>query len=208
MIKNEEKQLINKNLVVKARLENETNPVTTYSHPTSTCIKKKCIDLSCKKPLHEVKVKCPTESSSVERWLEAYLIQEARKNGWRITIAGCNYKFLYSQLKFRKDKTTGKVPTLDLLLYEPKNSHLVVIELKGAKSQSSKSKAKTELIAYLNRLKADKIRCELKDAFDLGNIVDVKGYIAWPKEKVSKPWEVFRKLGRYPEIQFDIIEPK
>lgn len=211
MTKDEEKQLINKKLVKTARLQNESNPVTTYSHPTSTRIRNKCIDLSCKKPLHDVKVKCFTESSSdssVERWLEAYLIQKARKHDWKITLAGCNYQFLYSQLKFRLDKTTGKVPTLDLLLYEPKNRHLVVIELKRAKSKSSKSTAEAELVAYLTRLKTDKIKRELEDAFGLGNIGDVKGYIVWPKVKIERPWEVFRKLGNYPEIQFDIFEPK
>jgi len=155
--------------------------------------------------------KCFKESSSdssVERWLEAYLIQKARENDWYITLAGCNYQFLYSQLKFRLNKSTGTVPTLDLLLYEPKNRHLVVIELKRAKSQSSKSKAEAELVAYLTELKPDRIRRELSDAFDLGNIVGVKGYVAWPKEKIDQPWEDFRKLGNYPEIQFDIFEPK
>ena len=112
---------------VKDAIElNRVEKAEVYHHPSEKKIVRKCIDLSCQKPLHDASGEHPKSSMSEEKWLEAYLIRKAMKNNRMLELAAREYYFLYSQLNFR-----GKPPRpLDLLLYEPRMHHLVIVELK------------------------------------------------------------------------------
>ena len=51
-----------------------------YYHPTENGILRKCIDLSCHKPLTKVHTfENKPGSSSSEKWLEAYIIKLAKR---------------------------------------------------------------------------------------------------------------------------------
>jgi hypothetical protein len=161
-----------------------------YHHPSEKKIVRKCIDLSCCKPLHEIGNK--PRSNSAEKWLEAYLIRKAKRNDWVLKLAGRRFRFLYSQLNFRGTK--GKPPRpLDLLLYELTTGHLVVMELKARRELG---KAIEELDHYSD--KVGKIREEIACVFSLGQIrePEVRGYIVWPEnERADNRKHNFGKHG-------------
>lgn len=186
-----------------------------YYHPSEKRIIKKCIDLSCQKPLHDADNKHPKSSWSEEKWLEAHLIRKAMKNNRELELAGRKYHFLYSQLNFR-----GKPPRpLDLLLYEPAVHHLVIMELKVRRELG---RAKEELDDYSKKVSS--LKEEVAEVFGLGIISGVRGYIVWPRNKradnnkhdfgpfgvieytkVDKPWIKYIELGEDLIINFDCV---
>lgn len=186
---------------------NMTEMRDIYHHPASQRIVRKCIDLSCQKPLHEMNGSHPTgNSTSPEKWLEAYLIQQAKKNEWILELDGTEYRLLFSQLNFKSEGGGKHARPLDLLLYEQDASRLVVLELKAVRQLD---KAKEELKEYIGKVR--KCQGEIIDIFKLGAVRDVVGYIVWPKNimghneshvfgdygvmefvKTPKPWEGFK----------------
>ena len=122
------KRLFTLGFARRVRLTLELNKDKTgdiYHHPSEKRIVRKCIDLSCQKPLHAIGNE--PKSFSEEKWLEAYLIRKAKENNWILQLANRKFRFLYSQLNFR---ATGSKPPrpLDLLLYEQETNHLTVME--------------------------------------------------------------------------------
>ena len=161
-----------------------------YHHPTENGLVKKCIDLSCKKPLTRVHTSSnKPKSGSSERWLEAYIIQLAKlsdnykkpfklvdKEHNLVDQAEMSCCFLYSQLKFGKTEDDGARP-LDCLLYEPSTSHLIILELKATRKE--RGKAIGELEYYAKKVYQDKD--ELAEIFGYsGGVKAVEGYIVWP----------------------------
>ena len=200
---------------------NRDKPGNIYYHPTEGGVIEKCISLSCQKPLHDAKEAHPKDSSSEERWLEAYLIQQAKKNDWMLEMAGKKWKFLSSQFKFREAGEKAARP-LDLLLYEPDTYKLVVLELKVERELA---KAKQELGDYCGRLNGG-LKDEIAQVFGLERVSGVQGYIVWPKNeaadnakhdfgmfgvieypKLSNPWDEYKKLGENLVIEFTCVKP-
>lgn len=178
-----------KNNVIKAWKSNKSELNDIYHHPTTSRIVKKCIDLSCNKPLtriHDTKIK----SISPERWLEAYIIQLAKQNdNYKIPFnlitknnnpasnynTNEEYLLLYSQLKFPKDERNRARP-LDCLLYNPHANNLVIMELKADRNQ--RTKAIEELNDYSQKVYG--IVEAFSAIFNLGKIHGIEGYIIWP----------------------------
>lgn len=212
------------------RNQRESKDMDIYYHPTAARIVKKSIDLALKKPLGRFGGKQP-ESFSQERWLEAYLIRKAKRNNWILELAGKQYKFLASQLKFKREvEAQGKTHrVLDILLYDEHDNELVILELKRVRQLKE---AKAELDYYKRKVKESVDG--LRRAFDLPEIRGISGYIVWPassKEgkwgqdldkhldnyglveytsphgivkngKLEEPWEKFRELGEHLSINF------
>ena len=193
---------------------NETDNV--YHHPTESRIVKKCLDLSCKKPLHAVGniPQLPSE----EKWLEAYLIHRAKRNNWVLELANKRFRFLYSQLNFRGTVSERPRP-LDLLLYEQETHHLIVVELKVKRELGV---AKKELGYYCEQVSS--LKDEIAGVFDLGKVSGVRGYIVWPGNeradnnkhdfgpfgvieytKIDRPWIKYIELGEDLIINFDCV---
>jgi hypothetical protein len=168
-----------KEVVKKAWKKNWEETDNIYHHPREKDVIDKCIVLSCRKPLtkkHEPEDE--PQSCSSEKWLEAYIIQLAkRSNNYKHTfeLAGNSYRFLYSQLNFRKMGKNGARP-LDCLLYEPATHNLVIVELKATRQQ--RDKAIKELDYY--SVEVLKIKDELGEIFDLDSVRGIKGYVVWP----------------------------
>lgn len=158
---------------------NETDDV--YHHPTTNGVVRKCIDLSCNKPLTKAHSSAnKPKSESPERWLEAYVIQQAkRSNNYTGTfaLASNNYRFLYAQLKFPR-KGNNQARPLDCLLYEPETRHLVILELKAERVLKL---ALEELDYYAHRIL--EIKGELTRVFDLEEVTAIEGFIVWPGKK-------------------------
>ena len=194
----------------------ESKDKDIYYHPTERRIVPKSIDLTSQKPMGKFGGKNPT-SSSEERWLEAYLIRQAKKNGWVLELAGKKYRFLSSQLTFRRNPSLGigkrQHRHLDLMLYDEKQRCLVVLELKVRRQLQG---AKDELDAYNEKI-GDCIS-GIQKAFELNEIKGVVSYIVWPSAasrredmrrqdldaslgnhglieyaKKPQPWEEFKK---------------
>lgn len=205
---------------VRLALELNRNELRdVYYHPSESKIVGKCIDLSCQKPLHASDNEHP-RSFSEEKWLEAYLIRQAKKNDWMLELANKRFQFLYSQLNFRGTGTTNPRP-LDLLLYEPSTCCLVVLELKVKRELD---KAKNKELEYYTE-KVGEIKHEIADVFHLTKILGVQGYIVWPKNeradnnrhdfghfgvieypRIASPWERFKELGEALRIDFVCIK--
>jgi hypothetical protein len=81
--------------VKRARELNDREPKDVYYHPTEDRIVKKSIDLSSPKPMGEIGT--TAEYSSEERWLEAYLIRQAKRNNWMLQFGEKQYRVLYSR---------------------------------------------------------------------------------------------------------------
>lgn len=197
-----------------------------YHHPSGNGIIGKCIDLACHKPLTAVHTaENKPKSYSAEKWLEAYIIRRAKRNGWILELANRRgFQFLYSQLKFPQTEV-GKARPLDLLLYEQEKGHLVVMELKAKRVLG---KAKCELDCYVASV--DEHKDEIACVFKLGQISGVRGYIVWPENeradnarrdfgshglieynsphgivrngRLVEPWEQFKRLGERLAIEF------
>ena len=177
----------------KAWEANKKEVDNVYHHPTTNGTVKKCIDLSCNKPLTKVHTsENKPKSNSPERWLEAYIIQLAKQsNNYKepfelvdkehnlVAVTELNCRFLYSQLKFRRTEDSGARP-LDCLLYEPATHHLIIAELKATREE--RSKAIEELDYYAEKIYGNKD--ELAKIFPfIDNVIDVEGYIVWPENK-------------------------
>lgn len=176
--------LYNKEIVEKARLANQTEKGNVYHHPTQTHVIKKCIDLSCRKPLHDIKNKPKSDGS--EKWLEAYVIQLAKHSNqyqspFQLTGVSNLYYFLDSQRNFESDINSPSRP-LDCLLFEPETHNLVVIELKADRKQ--RKTAIDELKHYTKKI--FEIKDEIADVFNLGIVSAVEGYIVWPGDDMYR----------------------
>ena len=214
--------------VHKAWEDNRKEIHNVYHHPKENGIVNKCIDLSCHKPLHDVRNEPKEKSDSSEKWLEAYIIQLAkRSDNYKATfeLAGREYRFLYSQLQFRSMEKHNPRP-LDCLLYEPTTNSLVVIELKAERVLKCAVK---ELDYYA--VNVSKIKNELAHVFDdVDGVSTVEGYIVWPGKdnadnnrhnfgrwglieysdkygmvnngKLVKPWDQIKKIGQELTMEF------
>jgi hypothetical protein len=206
---------------VKAALQQnaETTASNIYYHPREGGVLAKCIDVSCKKPLHDAGDPHPA-SSSPEKWLEAYLIRKAKANHWILDLDGHEFQFLYSQLQFRGTESDKPRP-LDLLLFERDTACLVVMELKVNRALTT---AKRELCYYCGRLNDSIIQSDLRDIFGLGKTIrGVKGYIVWPQKKQQgvedhneygpfgvfeyTPWLDSNVLSKTLKVKFDLHIP-
>lgn len=193
--------------IERARELNEDKSISgdIYFHPTEDLIVVKSIDLSMPHPLCEVNNR--PSSPSEERWIEAYLINQAKKTDWRLPLAGKEYRFLCSQLKFRQDRTKGEKQgrILDLLLYDEKEERLVVLELKREADKKALDTAKAELDDYKAKLE-ELIATEKKaivEAFNLGSIKkDVVGCVVWPANDKSDKELGLDELGKYRLIEY------
>jgi hypothetical protein len=167
--------------VCKEREANKKETNNVFHHPTTNGVVQKCIDLSCNKPLTKIHTsEHKPKSNSPERWLEAYVIQQAKQsNNYEgvFKLAGNNYRFLYSQLKF-PSSGKDKARPLDCLLYEPKTRRLVILELKAERVLKF---AVNELDYYASQV--NKIRNKLASIFTLDGVSAVEGYIVWPGNK-------------------------
>lgn len=202
-----------------------------YHHPTENGIVEKCIDLSCRKPLHAIGSEPNSDSS--ERWLEAYIIQLAKhSNNYRepFNLSGIEnkYKFLASQMKFESYEDSPARP-LDCLLYDVSTNHLIIMELKANRALRTAVK---ELNYYAGEV--IKIKNGLVLVFDLNNVSAVEGYIVWPENEnadnskkefgrwglieysgksgmikngnLVKPWEQFKIFGHKLTMKFSKIK--
>lgn len=167
--------------VRKAWEANKKEANNIFHHPTTNGVVQKCIDLSCNKPLTKIHTgENKPRSNSPERWLEAYVIQQAKQSKnykGMFELAGNNYRFLYSQLKFPSVGKSEARP-LDCLLYEPKTRRLVIIELKAERTLKCAVK---ELDYYA--VKVNEIGNKLTCMFTLDGVSAVEGYIVWPGNK-------------------------
>ncbi|MFA5629021.1 MAG: hypothetical protein WC958_01995 [Dehalococcoidales bacterium] len=207
-----------KDNVIKAWELNKNELNDVYYHPTKREIVKKCIALSCKKPLTKLHLKEKQfKSTSSEKWLEAYIIQAAKKSNnykkaFKLNGLDSQYYFLYSQLNLTGIRNSeGKYTNrpLDCLLYEPSTQKLILWELK--KDRTLKH-AQEELETYAYAL--EKIKNELTEVFskiykgDFNGISEIEKYIVWPKVNSDRSIEI--KPDAYKIIEyssdFDIIK--
>jgi len=184
-------------------------PDYIYRHPAASETVVKTIDLSLTTPLCGINSKPTRNQNWQERWVEAYLINKAKKNNWELSLAGKECSFLASQFTFRENddlKIDGTQHRhVDLMFYDKENKHLVVLELKSNANPSSLYEAKQELTIYRKELcrllKAEKTKdgknafCE---AFGLGTVKNVIGYIVYPRTEKESPIK---------EKDFDKYEP-
>lgn len=239
MSKNNPKALFTKSyihLIALARELNEKKEISgyLYFHPieAKNKIVAKTIDPNLTNPLCEVNSKTKGKQNWEERWVEAYLIRQAKKNNWELDLAGKKYRFLASQLTFRASerlkKGRRKHTHVDLLLYNKEEGGLAVLELKKQAVVSSLD-AKEELEIFVNEIKR-LIKDEnavFNKAFDLkvDKDADVLGYIVCTKSdrfiqeralgefrliQYTKPWENFEevtKSGSKMKIKFTLPQP-
>ena len=209
-------------LIVLARELNENEKISgdLYFHPVEAKNKivVKTIDLTLHNPLCEANSRPSGEQGQEERWVEAYLIHEAKRNHWMLELAGKEYRFLSSQLTFR----AGPIPEIkgkkhrhvDLVLYDEGEGYLVVLELKRQADKSSLCEAKNELRMYLNEIKRliENENTAVLKAFNLKVVKGVIGYIVCPEydaairelalgsyglivyHKGPEPWEPWQKF--------------
>lgn len=164
-----------------------------YHHPTQKGIFKKCIDLFCRKPLHDIKHE-PSSNGS-ERWLEAYIIRLAKQhnkyqNPFELPGVNERYRFLDSQRNFESD-VNGPPRNLDCLLFQQENRSLVVIELKA--NGRERAKAITELDHYTKKI--SKIKDEISSVFNLGGVSAIEGYIVWPGDDIYQKEKLTFETG-------------
>jgi hypothetical protein len=189
-------------LIKLARELNENKKISgnLYFHPreSDNDVIVKTIDLARINPLCEVNSKPAGNQNWKERWVEAWLINEAKKNDWQISLAGKKCKFLSSQFTFRENpdlEIDGKQHRhVDLLLYNKESKHLVVLELKSKASASSLEEAKEELRIYVKEVRRLLKNEQTKDgknafceAFDLETVKDVIGYVVYPRTEKESP---------------------
>jgi len=169
-----------------------------YYHPAYSRMVPKCIDLSCQRPLHaagSAHFKEPEPEKLEEKWLEAYLIQQAKKNGWILELCGKEYQFLFSQLNFKSEGNGIPARPLDLLLYDPDACCLVVLELKVIRQLI---RAKEELKYYTGKVRECQGR--IADVFRLGEVRYVVGYIVWPGSERSRDDK--HEFGKYGVMEY------
>lgn len=203
-----------KNNVIEAWKANINELDNIYHHPTTKGIVEKCIDLSCKKPLTEKHTPDKIFGlGSTEKWLEAYIIQTAKKSNQYKSAFQFNgitnhYYFLYSQLNFK-----GIRRPLDCMLYEPATQNLIILELKANRALKC---AKEELEKYTEEIR--KIKHEIKEVFekiynDFEGISGIEGYIVWPenikgRQNLFDGWGVIEYSSEYDIIRNgNLVEP-
>jgi hypothetical protein len=147
-------------LIRQSRKLNEDKKIVgeIYFHPVETGnkIKIKTIDLNSDKPLCEVNSSKTGEQNWEEHWLEAYIINKSKENGWKFSTSNKTFRFLSSQLRFRKNdalKVKGRHHLVtDILLYDQLEDHLVIWELKSNAESTSLTEAMGELRVYCKEL--------------------------------------------------------
>lgn len=189
----------------------------------------KLIDLNLTNPLCRFTSR-PQGNKWEERWVEAYLINKAKNNGWKPDLAGKKYRFLASQFTFRKDPDSPGTRHVDLLLYDEEKGDLVILELK--KEANKLFEARKQLEIYINKIRRlyKKEEKAFREVFGLGAIEGVIGYIVYPRnENVTieekdfpkyepfglmeyiKPWgnnfDRVRKSGKDMEINLTCRKP-
>jgi len=178
-------------LIKLARQLNENVNCLTdlYFHPKKSGneIVVKTIDLCSINPLCKANNE-PQGNKWRERWVEAYLIREAKNNCWELELAGRKYRFLASQFTFQRQPDSKKTKHVDLLLYDEQNKNLIALELKvdSRGFKKAMSEAMEELVGYKEEL----IRLFIGDedekdgaleAYNLELVKDVVGYIVYPR---------------------------
>ena len=224
-------------LIRRARELNEDGKIFGYIYfnpgKNQGKIKIKTIDLNSKTPLCEVNSR-PSGQDWEERWVEAYLINRAKENKWRLERDKKTYRFLASQFTFQRQHGWTGPKHVDLLLYDEQNKNLIVLELK-ADSQSFPT-AKEELQSYGSELirlfKVDEDeKAGALNAYKLEEVKDVIGYIVYPSKKAmpaikpedynkydpfglieyDKPWvdnfDLVKELGRTMQMEFRCVKP-
>jgi len=81
--------------IKRAKDLNDREKKDVYHHPTERGTVKRSIDLASPNPMSGAD--SGPKSSAKERWIEAYLIQEARRNSWMLGFGEKQYKVEYSQ---------------------------------------------------------------------------------------------------------------
>jgi hypothetical protein len=179
-----------------------------YFHPQQSGneIVVKTIDLFLVNPLCKFNNE-PQGNRWEERWIEAYLINRAKENNWRLEIDGKTYRFLASQFTFQKRPEWDGPKHVDLLLYD-QDKNLVILEIKA--DSASFPTAIKELQSYNKELKRLFIEDEDEKAgalkaYDLEVVKDVIGYIVYPSTRevpAIKP-EDYRKYDPFGLIEYD-----
>lgn len=197
-----------------------------YFHPTERKIIVKSIDLGLPNTLCEVnnRPKARLNERNIQyrgkRWVEAYLIKQAKNNNWNLKLQKNEYRFLLSQLKFRRDirkgERQGKI--LDLLLFNDKKQYLVVLELRSQADISVMNIANIELTDLITKIKIAIETGEIAEAFGLEEIKGIFTYLVCPRtdtkpdlgkyglieyDKIEKPWELYKESGKDLELRFD-----
>jgi hypothetical protein len=86
----------------RARELNDREKKDVYHHPTERGILKKSIDLASPKPMS--RPDGAPEAPSRARWIDAYLILEARRNNWTLQFGEKHYGVRYSQGEERRSR--------------------------------------------------------------------------------------------------------
>ncbi|MFC1914212.1 hypothetical protein ACFLXF_02950 [Chloroflexota bacterium] len=197
-----------------------------YFHPTERKIVVKSIDLSLPNTLCEVnrrpisRLNEKNRQFCEKRWIEAYLINQAKHNDWKLKLEKNEYEFLLYQLKFRRGFIKGErqEKILDMLLYNDEKQCLVVLELKIQSDISVMNTTNIELADLVTKLKAVAETGEIAEAFGLGEIKGIFAYLVWPEndmkhdfgkygliefEKIENPWELYKERGKDLEVRFN-----
>jgi RecB family endonuclease NucS len=154
-----------------------------------------------------------------------------------LELAGKEYRFLSSQLTFRKNPSLEikgeQHRHVDLVLYDEEEGCLVVLELKRQADSSSLCEAKNELRIYVNEINRliKNEKTAVLEAFNLKVVKGVIGYIVCPEydadiqelaldsyglieyAKGPEPWEPWRKFkdaertGEGFKIEFSCRKP-
>ena len=213
-------------MIKLARKLNQNKKISgdIYFHPTEKRVMVKSIDLGLPAPFNEVNSRHGARISEADRelrekrWLEAYLIKQAKNNDWKLKLVDKEYVFLLSQLRFgrgRKGEKQGK--TLDLLLYDDERHYLLALGLKGQVDASVLYAARSELRDYVARLEELVAAGFIARAFDSREVMGIDAYLVCPKtalshdlgkyglieyEKIENPWQRYREIGSDLEIRF------
>ncbi|MBA7665637.1 hypothetical protein ES703_73711 [subsurface metagenome] len=214
-------------LIKLARKLNQNQKISgdIYFHPTEKRIVVKSIDLTLPATLTEVNSRPRARSDEAdrqyreERWLEAYLIHQAKANRWKLrlprrehgflltqlrlgTDPDKEYRFLSSQLKFRKDPARGETQgkTLNLLLYDEEKQYLVLLELKARADTTILNTARTDMDDYAARLGEMVATDDIAEAFDLAEIKGIAAYLVWPRTDASYD------SGKFGLLEFDRLD--
>ena len=196
-----------------------------YFHPTERKIIVKSIDLNLPNTFCEVNTRPRAglnernRQLGEKRWLEAYLVNRAKHNNWNLELQRNEYRFLLSQLKFRRDVNKGekKGKVLDLLLYDDEKKYLVAMELRSRADIAVMNTAHIELGDLVTKLKEVVETGDIALAFGLEEIKGIFAYLVWPKadvkhdlgkygliefDRIESPWERYKESGKELEIRF------
>ena len=159
----------------------------------------KSIDLTQNHPLCDISSKPKLGPNCEEKWVEAYVINDAKEHGWQFKPSNKSDKslrFLSSQLRFRKSdslKINGTYHVItDVLFYDSAIKHLVIWELKSNANESSVNTAIDELQIYCKELtrlfiddETEKCNARLAYGLEKDEISKVDGYVVLPKNNTN-----------------------